>query len=152
MKDLGEHIKDFDYDKKRHLILMLACVGIFVSFVFVATLTFGIQINTWWAWLTSILLFVACCVYGLLIVLIRKDKPKYLLYENYLIIKSISHTTYIKRSEIVNISIHRSWIDKLFKFNSFGTVKIVEKNSRQSYMLFVDAENIKNDILTNKEI
>ena len=146
----SKKIKDVKINERQHFFLFFTMLIVFNIIMISASITLLVMLKEWYLWLLvtvvlAVVLWVSYRTYR-----DRQSFHRCELHERYLVVNSIWFDTLVDLSQVFDVKVKKSWLDKLCKINTLSLEIYMKSSTRSKFTLhFVeeDAEALKDEIM-----
>ena len=142
-----------DIDNNQHKIILGIELILFNLVLISALITISLVCKVWYVYLISIILFVLCLTYSIIVFIKNEKLNVYKLTDDCIYIKNALIEVNINYSEIIKITPKKSFADFLTKRNSQTLIIHTTRKNYEKIKLYFIGENIlniTNEILSKK--
>jgi len=138
----GEKIKEIKFDKAQHVFELSLAVMIFATILLTAIISLGALVHKWYVWLICGLVLVYFVVHSTIFIIKTAKTPKYVLYDNCIILNSIWNYRCIKLNSIISVEPIKTIFDKIQREEMNSIVVRYMDNGLKKAILHCVTENI----------
>lgn len=147
---LGNKVRTVKINQRQHLMFYIAMMVLFNA-ILVASVAFVlVYLNMWYNWVLCFMVVAVCAYLTFHTYLHEKNFHKCMIHSNAIVVKSIWFNFVADFSKIVLIKPKKSFLDKMFKLNTYSLEVRLTNSKRKKFTIHFIEEDV-NQLKTELE-